>query len=50
MESIEERPLDDGLNDDYFDEDDVEDEYNEGWFAGYKAAQKEIREKLDSDE
>ena len=50
MESIEERPLDDGLNDDYFDEDGVEDEYNEGWFAGYKAAQKEIREKLDSDE
>jgi len=38
-------PLDEGLNDDFYDYDedmDSEvDEYNEGWYAGYKKAQQD---------
>ena len=41
-ETIDAPPLDEGLNDDFYihDEDAVEetDEYNEGWYAGYKQA------------
>jgi len=44
METIE-RPLDEGLNDHYGDYEDIEeneseiiDDYNEGWYAGYRAA------------
>jgi len=42
-ETIDSAPLSDGFNDDYYewDEDMVAeiDDYNEGWYAGYKAAQ-----------
>ena len=42
-ETIDSPPLADGLNDDYYKwDEDMEaevDEFNEGWYAGYKAAQ-----------
>tara|TARA_Y100000593_G_scaffold42861_1_gene82007 strand:- start:4885 stop:5724 length:840 start_codon:yes stop_codon:yes gene_type:complete len=45
-ESIEAPPLDEGLNDDFYDwDEDMEaetDEYNEGWYAGYKAAKDDL--------
>ena len=47
-ETIDAPPLDEGLNDDFYDYDeDMEveaDEYNEGWYAGYKQAKKELGE------
>ncbi len=51
-ETIEAQPLEEGLNDDFYDydeapysNDEVEaDEYNEGWYAGYKQAKKELGE------
>ncbi|MBC8395082.1 MAG: hypothetical protein H8E05_00130 [Bacteroidetes bacterium] len=51
METID-TPLDDGLNEDYYDyEDDYDndgevDEYNEGYFAGVAATKKEMADKL----
>jgi len=41
-ETVEAPPLDEGLNDDFYDHDhdeDMVDEYNEGWYAGYRKAQ-----------
>ncbi len=56
-ETIDAPPLEDEYGDNEYmdwDEDFQEshatDEYNEGWFAGYKKAKEDIRKKLDSDE
>ena len=46
-ETVEAPPLDEGLNDDFYDYDpDMEseaDEFNEGWYAGYEQAKKDAR-------
>ena len=54
-ETIDAPPLEDEYGDNEYmdwDEDFQEshekDEYNEGWFAGYKKAEEDIRKKLDS--
>jgi hypothetical protein len=40
-ETVDAPPLDEGLNDDYYDSSEEVDDYNEGWYAGFKAAKEE---------